>query len=264
MNKQGKYIRTKETKLKDSLALKEKWKDENWRNNQIKAIKQGHSKLQTKEKISKLQKKRWLNQASKYKIEQKFNKPINSILHELYWNKKLGLKEISNFLNIPISTVGMWFREFNIKTRSMSDIKKEQYQNPEIKEKMRNSKRRNWANKNYREKQLKAILKGLFKRPTSLEQKMIDFIQKHNLPFKYCGDGSILIGFKNPDFVENNGRKLCIEIANKVKFMHPDGWDIKRIEHFAKYGWKCLVLWEDELKNEDKLLEKIKKFMGSY
>jgi hypothetical protein len=65
-----------------------------------------------------------------------------------------------------------------------------------------------WQNPEYREKTVKAILKVLFKRPTSYEQKIIDLCKKYNLPFKYVGDGSIIIGYVNPDFIEVNGRKL--------------------------------------------------------
>jgi very-short-patch-repair endonuclease len=33
-----------------------------------------------------------------------------------------------------------------------------------------------------------------------------------------------------------------------------------RITHFAKYGWKCLVIWDDEIKKDEHVIvEKIKK-----
>jgi very-short-patch-repair endonuclease len=91
----------------------------------------------------------------------------------------------------------------------------------------------------------------------------MEIIKKYNLPFAYCGDGSLLIGYKNPDFYETNGKKICIEVANKVSFQHPEGWDRKRIEHFAKYGWRCLVFWQNpktrdfEL-SEEEIVNKIK------
>lgn len=119
-----------------------------------------------------------------------------------------------------------------------------------------------WS-KELEERRIRNMLKGLFKRPTSLEQKFIAFFNENNLPFTYCGNGSLLIGYKNPDFVESNGRKLCIEVANKAirrifDKLNQEEYEEKRIEHFAKYGWKCLVLWEDELKNKQKILEKIR------
>lgn len=104
-----------------------------------------------------------------------------------------------------------------------------------------------WQNKEYREKVIKAQLKGLFKRPTSLEKEFIKIFKKYNLPFTYCGNGSLLIGWKNPDFYENNGKKICIEVAydyfKKRDFGSRKNYEKKRIEHFAKHGWKCLVFW---------------------
>lgn len=117
--------------------------------------------------------------------------------------------------------------------------------------------RKNWQNPEYREKHIKAILKGLSRRPTSLEQKAIGFHKKYNLPFTYCGDGTLLIGYKNPDFYESNGKKICLEYANRVLRHHPENYEQKRIEHFAKYGWRCLVIRDNELDDEEGLVKKI-------
>jgi len=105
------------------------------------------------------------------------------------------------------------------------------------------------------EKTLPKILKKLKVRPTSIEKKFIEIIKKYNLPFDYCGDGALLIGFKNPDFVESNGRKICLEVANR--FHHKPPYEINRISHFSKYGWRCLVIFEEELDDERHLLKDI-------
>lgn len=91
----------------------------------------------------------------------------------------------------------------------------------------------------------------LAKRPTSLEQKMIKIIKDSNLPYKYVGNGSVLIGFKNPDFVNINGQKVCIEVRHSdvckiFDKCSPKEYADQRIEHYAKYGWKCLVLFEND------------------
>ncbi len=117
-----------------------------------------------------------------------------------------------------------------------------------------------WENPEYREKTIKAILKGLFKRPTSLEKQFIEIIQKYNLPYKYVGDGSFLIGFKSPDFINTNGEKICIEtrpremcqIWNKCS---PEEYEEKQISHYSKFGWKCVVLWKEELQDENNLIK---------
>ncbi len=114
--------------------------------------------------------------------------------------------------------------------------------------------KKQWKNSEIKEKMIEGVLKSRFKRPTKLEQKFIELFKKYNLPFNYCGDGSLIIGFKNPDFVESDGEKICLEVGNKSEkniFSKQKSWKIyerDRIKHFAKYGWKCIVLWEDELK----------------
>ena len=111
-----------------------------------------------------------------------------------------------------------------------------------------------------KEKRIKASLKGLFKRPTSLEKQMIEIINKHNLPYKYTGDGSFLIGYKNPDFVNINGEKICIEVANT--FHHKEDYPEKRKEHFAKYGWECIVFRTNKLE-ENEVLKMVRWLNGT-
>ena len=104
--------------------------------------------------------------------------------------------------------------------------------------------RRLWENENYRERVLKHSLKGLLKRPTSLEGKLIELIQRYDLPFRYCGNGSEIIGGFNPDFIETAGRKLLIETANR--FHHPENYEKQRYAIFAKRGFRTLFLWWED------------------
>lgn len=106
-----------------------------------------------------------------------------------------------------------------------------------------------WADKEYRERVVKAILKGKLVRPTSLEKKAIEVIQKYNLPYKYVGDGSFLIGYKNPDFVNINGEKKLVEIGNV--FHHQGNYVEDRKAHFAKYGWESKFLINNQPTEEE-------------
>jgi len=115
--------------------------------------------------------------------------------------------------------------------------------------------------KEYREKAIINLLKKLRERPTSLEKEFIEIIKKHNLPFKYVGNGSFLIGFKNPDFIETSGKKICIEVANY--FHHQNNWKEKRILYFEKWGWKTIVFWEDEINDENKVTKKIENVVNN-
>ena len=98
-------------------------------------------------------------------------------------------------------------------------------------------------------------LAGLLIRPTSLEKDMMALIQKHDLPYRYVGNGKFWIDGKNPDFVNVNGEKKLIEVGNV--YHHQGGYIEKRREHFAKYGWKSFIFIQDEL-NENEIIQTLK------
>ena len=95
-------------------------------------------------------------------------------------------------------------------------------------------------------------------RPTGIETIFMDIIKKNNLPFKYTGDGSFWIKNINPDFVECNGKKIAIEIFGEYWHSPLKNWNLKedrtlpyRKKILKKYGWKLVVLWQDDLERED-------------
>ncbi len=112
-----------------------------------------------------------------------------------------------------------------------------------------------------KEKQIKNILKGLFKRPTSFEQKICDLCLKYNLPFIYSGDGKFLVGYKNPDF-KHKYLPILIEVYND--FHHPKDYEEIRGKHFKKYGYETIFINQQEImdKNWETIcLNKLKDFL---
>ena len=77
------------------------------------------------------------------------------------------------------------------------------------------------------------------------------------LKFKYVGDGYTWINGKNPDFI-NFDSKLIIELYSK--YWHPIDDSESRRRHFEQYGYKTLIIWENELKKKDSLKKKIYEF----
>jgi len=167
------------------------------------------------------------------------------------WNKGLTKETDERLKNISDKTRGLMVSK---KLREIISLRtREAMKNPDVKERT-----------------IKGILKKFKERPTTTENAFIKFFLENNLPFNYCGDGSLIIGFKNPDFVENNGRKICLEVGNKKQksifhhhYVNWQGYEKERIEHFSKYGWKCLVLWDEELKNKCLLLGRVNNFLVS-
>jgi hypothetical protein len=76
--------------------------------------------------------------------------------------------------------------------------------------------------------------------------------------WKYTGDFSFMVGGKNPDFANINGQKKLIEHFGTYYHRGQNRQD--RTNHFKKYGFNTLIIWEDELKNEAKIIGKIRSF----
>jgi G:T-mismatch repair DNA endonuclease (very short patch repair protein) len=97
------------------------------------------------------------------------------------------------------------------------------------------------------------------KKPTKLELIIKRLIQKNNLPFRYVGNYSLWVGYMNPDFIHTRDKKV-IEVFGD--YWHNSEDAKKRIESFAKYGYRCLIIWEHEPKDEEKVVKKLLEFGG--
>lgn len=71
--------------------------------------------------------------------------------------------------------------------------------------------------------------------------------------YKYVGDFSHFIGEKNPDFISTNGNKKVIEMfgnhwhSEEITGFAKHAEQARRERHFARHGYDCLVVWENEL-----------------
>lgn len=124
----------------------------------------------------------------------------------------------------------------------------------ESKAKQSKSMKIKWQNQEYREKSIKATLQARYQRPTSYEKSISSLCIEYNLPFVYCGDGTFLIGRKNPDFV-NEKRKIAIEVFcdfyKKITFGSVEKYMEEREKYFKKYGYKIIFIRENDMKDKD-------------
>ena len=95
-------------------------------------------------------------------------------------------------------------------------------------------------------------------RPNKIEQKLILSMSQYNLPYKFVGNFEVVMGGKNPDFIQVNGKKKLIEIYGD--YWHRNDNPQKRIDFFKKYGFDTLIIWEKEFDNLEEVIEKIKVF----
>lgn len=115
-----------------------------------------------------------------------------------------------------------------------------------------------------KDKQIRRMMVGAAKkRPNRLEQKLIDIVQKNDLPFKYVGNWEFILGGKCPDFLNINGKKQLIELfGNYWHTLKARETVEQRLGYFKQYGFDTLVIWQDELKNGNAVAERIRAFGG--
>ncbi len=227
-------------------------------------------------------------------------------IKDLYINKRKSAREIGKILDVSRATIYNKLREMEIERRHVSEAQKghhytlraefkkghkpriteetirkrtetrkknnKEWHTEKTKEKIGKKAKKRWKNLKYREKMLskeyiEKRIKGLMKRPTSFEQKIILLCSKHRLPFIYTGDGRILIGYKNPDFVYEENKVIIEVFLNYFKirdYGSVENYMKVRGEYFAKYGYKTIFINEQEVtaKNwEEICLNKIQNFL---
>lgn len=121
----------------------------------------------------------------------------------------------------------------------------------------------NW-HKHHTEESIKRTMS--VQSPTSIEIKLTKIMDKYGFPFRFVGNGQVMIGRKIPDFINTNHKKQLIEIFSRYwHSLEKTGRteyeeEQYRINIFKEFGYSTLIIWEDELDNEELLVGKIQKF----
>ena len=110
----------------------------------------------------------------------------------------------------------------------------------------------------WNDKIIKKRMKAMKMTPNKLEKELIDLFKKYDLPYRFVGDGKIIIHNKCPDFINCNGKKKIIELFGN--YWHKPKEEKQRKKLFKKYGYETLIIWEHEMKNKIEVLDKIIKF----
>lgn len=135
--------------------------------------------------------------------------------------------------------------------RARKGEKRSKYQIKD-KELLRQKRREMWRRDTYVANQMKAR----HLKPNKTELKFQKLLDKHfSNKWKFVGDGKLIIGGKCPDFANIDGRKNLIELFGC--YWHKGENPQNKVNHYKKYGFKCIVIWENELNNEEQLIQKI-------
>lgn len=118
---------------------------------------------------------------------------------------------------------------------------------------MRELRLANWQDSDYVARQMKAMRQH----PNRVEMRLAEIISP--LGFRYVGDGHLVVGGKCPDFW--NGDHKLIELFGDYWHQGEDP-DI-RIRLFRDVGYACLVIWEHELRDTDKVQSRVREFTAT-
>jgi G:T-mismatch repair DNA endonuclease (very short patch repair protein) len=195
-------------------------------------------------------------------------------LEELYWEEELSASQIGNKLGVNAETIRLKMKSFDIKRRPPSKGNLGKTFSKRHKKRISQTRIERGLSKGNKNPMsdpdiIRKYFKSLQRRPTNPENQLKDLIKKHNLPFVYNGNkGDLIIGRRVPDFYNNNGRKHVIEVFGEVFHNQSKSFfDVPfrrtekgTVQHYTKYGYHCTVIWDNELKNEETVVERIREF----
>lgn len=167
--------------------------------------------------------------------------PACEELKHLYLDENLSTVEIGAIYGVSFGLVSRWIHFYGIPVRGMKERAELVMQKPGTRAKCSISRKKLIENN---PEIIRICLRS--RRPTDLEAKLISIIDKNQLPYKYTGDGSFIVGGKNPDFVNTNSAKVAVDIFGD--YWHEPNEVEERQAIFASYGWSLFIMWESDLK----------------
>lgn len=124
------------------------------------------------------------------------------------------------------------------------------------------TKKKLWKDPNFVAKQIKA--RHTF---PNKPEKFLDSLLQKLFPnqWKYVGSGDFFVEGtnKNPDFININGQKKIIEMyggywhGEERTGRTKEEEEQQRIDLFAQHGYQTLVIWDYELEDIERMLEKL-------
>jgi hypothetical protein len=154
--------------------------------------------------------------------------------------------------------------------KRLGKISKRLWENPEYRQMHIDRAKQMYATPERKDKQIKAMRQGAQIKPTRPEMHLMDiFNELYPNQWKYVGDGEVVMGGRNPDFINIDGKKQVAELFGtyyhsqacngECPLMH----ELERKDGYAKFGHDTLVIWEHELKDEKAVRHKVLEFCNS-
>lgn len=186
-------------------------------------------------------------------------------LTEKYLDEKLTSREIGELCEIEHCTVLKYLKKLKMPIRDRAEAQIGKIISDKTKKLLSKSLKSFYKNNpSEKEKQIKRLINERMKqqgfRPTKPERIFNEMTPDY---ISYVGDGNFWVSFKdgvhkNPDF-KIIGQKKVIEIWGDYWHKDDDPYDL--IYQYAEIGYKCLVIWEYEIKNDP---EEIKRNVNNF
>lgn len=117
-----------------------------------------------------------------------------------------------------------------------------------------------WQSPEWRDKVVRAQQVGRYVHPNKAEKAVLELLEQlYPGEWAFVGDGSLIVGGKNPDFANVNGKKALIELFGD--YWHRGENPQDRIDLFARFGFKTLVIWELEMSSISRVTERVTQFV---
>jgi G:T-mismatch repair DNA endonuclease (very short patch repair protein) len=126
--------------------------------------------------------------------------------------------------------------------------------------------RAQWGDNEFRNRVARTIAEALQRKPNKPERTLGGILERHFLgEWEYTGDGFHIIGGFAPDFTNSNGLKAVIELFgiywHGKRARRWTETELGRVMAYNALGFRCLVIWDHELDDEDAVVEKVKVFL---
>jgi hypothetical protein len=225
-------------------------KDET-RHKQSIAHKGKHHTPETKKYVSDLRKRQWADPEFREKM-------LRSQVHPRHSD--------STKKRISVTKKQQWRErrdEFMKKCHSpevhqkISQILRERLKDPLLRAQRSDARKKNWQDPEYRDRITKSVFLANQMKPNKTEravQCLLDELFPNT--YRFVGDGTLIIGGKSPDFYDGTNR--LIEFFGD--YWHRGQDPSERIDYFSGYGYRTLVIWENELSDIGLLKNKIIRF----
>lgn len=191
----------------------------------------------------------WKSPSTLPEVKQKLSEKLREARKKKYWGPRHKGKTLKE--TYGPEKVARWME--TVRTQNRESLKKA------------------WQDDDYRKITIEKMLGASWKRPTRFEAKIVNIIDRHQLPFKYVGNGKLIVCGKNPDFISTDGTKLIIETYcffwHNDPQKYPNGYEQDRANLFSTEGYKTLFLNDNDLKSQDweKIcLSKIQNFITAH